>query len=139
MILLKSFLFLIIAALSVPSSRACPLQVYSAEALQAAQKDNRMVVLHFFKVGCHTCHVQTAFLTALKFSPTCPQCKDVVFFEVDVDEKNNQDLMKKVDVAMPAVLVVLQGEQSLGRSIGQTDANALLLFINDATKLTFQV
>jgi len=137
MLLMKRLL--ILAILSVSSSLAVPLKPYNSGEFQAAQKDNRLIVLHFFKMGCHTCHVQTDFLKALKHGPDCSGCNDVIFFEVDVDDKASQGLMDEVGVATPTSLVILQGCKPLNDPVaGQTDPKKLLELINTATNLSFK-
>ncbi|MEI8295931.1 MAG: thioredoxin family protein [Alphaproteobacteria bacterium] len=138
MMTLKSLVFLVITAVSVLPSQAALLQTYNVAALEEAQKSNRIIVLHFFKNGCHPCNLQKKVLSELKAPEGCPQCKDVVFFQVDVDEKDNLALMEKNGVATATVIVVLQGEKSLGRTAGTTGATELLDFINNTTKLQFQ-
>lgn len=139
MILMKKLLVLVI--LSVLPSAAVPLRSYNQKALKEAQEANCLIILQFFKHGCSPCHIQTTFLTALKEGPDCSGCKEVLFFKVDVDDKESLELMNKVGVATAASLVVLQGDKLLvDRPLsGQTNSRELLNFINTATNLSFKV
>jgi thiol-disulfide isomerase/thioredoxin len=77
------------------------------------------VFLDFKASWCTTCAAQERVINALK-SKNPEYGKKIVFIDVDWDEYGRSDIVKELRIPRRSTLVVLKGNQELGRVVAQT-------------------
>lgn len=114
-----------IAALFVAVSVAMPasaaqVKPYSSEALAAAQKENKSIVLVFHADWCPTCRAQSKVLAELAREPGLDGS---VFLQADFDKE--QALKDTHHVTAQSTVLVFKAKDEVARAIGVTDKDAL--------------
>jgi thioredoxin 1 len=98
---------------------ALTIAPYSAAALDAAQKADAPVALHFHAPWCPTCKAQSKTLNDLKADPAL----NITVLTVDYDTET--DLRKQLKVRSQSTLVVYRGAVERARVSGETQAEPL--------------
>ena len=86
------------------------------------------VFLDFKASWCTTCAAQARVLTALKAENPAYEA-EVTFIDVDWDAYGDSDLAQRLNIPRRSTLVVLRGDQELGRIVAGTsraDIQALM-------------
>lgn len=91
---------------------------YTPDLLAAELAAGKAVFLSFKASWCATCAAQERMIGALLSEN--PDYARVSFIDVDWDEWGNSDLVRALNVPRHATLVVLKGDQELGRKISAT-------------------
>lgn len=101
---------------------------YSPEALEAALADGQTVFLDFKASWCTTCAAQGRVIGALRGeNPAYDQ--GITFMTVDWDQWGQSRIVEDLNVPRRSTLIVLRGDQELGRIVAgtaQTEIKALL-------------
>lgn len=101
---------------------------YSPEALQAALADGQTVFLDFKASWCTTCAAQGRVINALRGENPAYD-KGITFMTADWDQWGKSQIVRDLNVPRRSTLIVLRGDQELGRIIAgtaQKDIKALL-------------
>ncbi len=114
--------FLIASAavsLAMPLGAQAAAVDYSPDLLQAELAAGKTVFLDFKASWCSTCAAQERVITALlQENPAYAQ--GVSFINVDWDQWGEGDLVKQLNIPRRSTLVVLKGDQELGRIVAGT-------------------
>ncbi|SMX40264.1 thioredoxin family protein [Maliponia aquimaris] len=120
----RSFLALTAGAAALPfAGQAAPLD-YTPGLVGAHLKKGETVFLDFKASWCSTCAAQERVIKALKAENPAYEAR-ITFINVDWDSYANDDLTKSLRIPRRSTLVVLKGEQELGRIVAQTSRNAI--------------
>ena len=112
----RAFLALIAAAAASPAVAA---DQYTPGAVTAALERGETVFLDFKASWCSTCAAQERVLKSLKAeNPAYEQA--ITFIDVDWDQYKRADLTKNLAIPRRSTLVVLKGNQELGRIVAGT-------------------
>ncbi|AUH33419.1 thioredoxin family protein [Paracoccus tegillarcae] len=101
---------------------------YTPEALQTALADGQTVFLDFKASWCTTCAAQGRVIEALREEDPAYDA-GITFMPVDWDEWKDSQIVTDLNVPRRSTLIVLRGDQELGRIIAgtaQKDIKALL-------------
>ena len=105
--------------LAMPLSAQAAAVDYSPELLQAELAAGKTVFLDFKASWCSTCAAQERVINALlQENPAYAQ--GVSFINVDWDQWGEGDLVKQLNIPRRSTLVVLKGDQELGRIVAGT-------------------
>ena len=114
---------LIVSALlacSAAATYALEVKPYSVAALDAAQKTDKPVALHFRADWCPTCRAQDKVLESLKSEP------GLALIVLAVNYDTEKDLKRRFGVNAQSTLVVLKGKKETSRLVGETSRQTLL-------------
>ncbi len=89
------------------------------------------VFLDFKASWCSTCRAQEDVLKKLKAANPAYE-KNITFINVDWDEHGKSELTKSLRIPRRSTLVVLKGDQELGRIIAQTDTATIKALMDTA-------
>lgn len=125
-----------IAAVTLPSvSWGAPLD-YHAGMIPARLAKGETLFLDFKASWCSTCAAQSRVLDALKAANPAYE-REITFINIDWDEHGEGPLVKQMNIPRRSTLVVLKGDQELGRIVAGTarkEIKALMdLALNAAT------
>ncbi|MBM7068997.1 thioredoxin family protein [Actibacterium sp. 188UL27-1] len=125
----RHFIALSSAALVVPAlARATPALDYTPGLADQRLKAGETVFLDFKAEWCTTCRAQERVIGALLAeNPAYGQA--ITFINIDWDDHKRDPLTKRLAIPRRSTLVVLKGDQELGRIVAGTrkdDIKALL-------------
>ena len=106
-------------ALSVPAF-ALKMTKFTPAALAEAQKAGKAVLVEVSAPWCPTCKAQAPILEKLL---TSDKFKSFVTFDVDFDSQKPD--LQALKVQMQSTLIVYKGDKEVGRSVGETKAEAI--------------
>jgi thioredoxin 1 len=105
--------------LAMPIATAHAATDYSPEILKAELAAGKTVFLDFKASWCSTCAAQERVINALrKDNPAYDQT--LSFINVDWDQWGDGDLVAQLNIPRRSTLVVLNGDQELGRIVAGT-------------------
>lgn len=117
---------LLIAA-SLPLAYALPVvspafadEKFTDEALAAAQKADKRILVEVAAGWCPICRAQKPILDSLAKND---KFKDFVFLKIDFDTQKAE--WRKLDVQRQSTLIVFKGSKEVGRTIGDTNAASI--------------
>lgn len=127
----RSFLLASAATLALApgASRAEMAKLFYTPGL--AEKDmaeGRVILLDFWASWCSTCRAQVRVMDELRTANPAYD-KAIRFITVDWDEYGTGELAQRLQIPRRSTLVLLKGEQELGRSVagtGKDEIKALL-------------
>ncbi|WP_223424966.1 thioredoxin family protein [Tateyamaria pelophila] len=127
----RHFLVLTAGAAALPfAANAAPL-AYKPGLVEKHLKAGDTVFLDFKADWCSTCATQERVINALKSEN--PDYEDkITFIDVDWDEYGKSDLAKRMNIPRRSTLVVLKGNQELGRIIAQTSKSQIKALMDTA-------
>lgn len=97
---------------------------YKKGLVEAELAAGKTVFLDFYTDWCTTCKAQQAKLRKLKKANPDYE-KHVTFINVDWDQHANSQLAKRLNIPRRSTLVVLKGDQELGRIVAGTSTKAI--------------
>ena len=125
----RSFLALSAATLALPlPAFASPNTPYTPELLKSELAAGKTVFLDFYATWCATCAAQRRIIDDLKAANPAYE-QSISFIVVDWDIWSDGDLVKQLKIPRRSTLVVLKGDQELGRIVAGTakaDIKALM-------------
>ena len=108
---LFAFVFLCLGA----GLAAAGTEGYTQVAFEAAQRAGKPILIDVTAPWCPTCRAQAPILKELTSQP---KFKDLQVFTVDFDSE--KDALHLLRVQQQSTLIVFQGENEVGRSVGDT-------------------
>lgn len=132
----RSFLALSAAAAAVPAMGHAIGADYTPGLVAAELAAGKTVFLDFAADWCSTCARQERVINALK-AENPDYAANISFVRVDWDDHKNAELTKSLGIPRRSTLVVLKGDEELGRIVagtGKADIKALMdIALNAAT------
>ncbi|WP_425100473.1 thioredoxin family protein [Tropicibacter sp. S64] len=127
----RDFLILTGAAAALPlAAKAAPLD-YTPGLVEKHLKAGDTVFLDFKASWCTTCAAQERVLNALKAeNPAYEQA--ITFINVDWDTYSKDPLTQSLNIPRRSTLVVLKGDQELGRVVAQTSTSSIKALMDTA-------
>lgn len=115
----RHFLALTAGAVALPfATNAAPL-AYEPGLVEKHLEAGETVFLDFKASWCSTCAAQERVINALK-AENPDYATKITFIDVDWDTYGKSDLVKRMNIPRRSTLVVLKGDQELGRIVAQT-------------------
>lgn len=115
----RTFLTLTAATAALPfAAHAAPLD-YRPGLADSHLSQGDIVFLDFKASWCSTCAAQERVISALKSENPAYEAK-ITFINVDWDTYSNSELARSLKIPRRSTLVVLKGDQELGRIVAQT-------------------
>jgi len=100
---------------------------FTAADFAAAQAADKPILIDVTASWCPTCRAQKPILAALLGEA---RFAEFVLFEVDYDRQ--KDVVRRFAVRMQSTLIVLRGQDELGRSIGDTNRASIVSLLEMA-------
>ena len=127
----RSFIALSSAALVLPSTLGAKPLDYRPGMVRERLAAGDTVFVDFTASWCSTCRTQGRRIEALKkANPAYEQ--SVTFVDVDWDAYGNSELSKSLKIPRRSTLVVLKGDEELGRLVAQTSESAIKQLMDTA-------
>lgn len=114
-----------VAAAALPSFAASTR--YTPDALAAAQKSGKPVLVEVSAPWCPTCKAQKAVLAELD-----KMDKFKSFTKIEVDFDTQKDALKALKANMQSTLIVYKGEKEMGRLVGDTKRDSIEALLSKA-------
>ena len=127
----RSFLALTAASVTLPLAARADILDYTPGLVQERLAAGETVFLDFTATWCSTCRSQGRTIRALKdANPAYAQ--SVTFIDVDWDEYGRSELAQSLQIPRRSTLVVLKGDQELGRLVAQTGQSQIKALMDTA-------
>lgn len=127
----RDFLILSAGAAALPlAAQAAPMD-YTAGLVQKHLAAGDTVFLDFKADWCSTCAAQERVINALKAENPDYEAK-ITFINVDWDQHGKSELVKSLNIPRRSTLVVLKGDQELGRIVAQTSTASIKALMDSA-------
>jgi thiol-disulfide isomerase/thioredoxin len=117
-LLATSAAFAAMLVLSETSARA--ETKFTLEALEAAQKAGKSILVEVAAPWCPTCKAQQPIIEWLAKDA---KFKDFVFLKLDFDSQ--KDELRKLNARNQSTLIVFKGTNEVGRSVGDTNPDSI--------------
>ena len=122
--------FLIASAALLPSAALAGTD-YTPGLVKSELEAGKTVFLDFKASWCSTCAAQERVINALKAAdPAYEQA--ISFIDVDWDKYGRSDLSKGLNIPRRSTLVVLKGDQELGRIVAGTSKKSIKALMDTA-------
>ncbi|MBR9844261.1 MAG: thioredoxin family protein [Rhodobacteraceae bacterium] len=129
----RDFLALSAATLALPRAAfAAPLD-YTPGLVDARLAAGETVFLDFKASWCGTCKAQEKVINALKSENSAYEA-NITFVNVDWDDYAKADLTRRLQIPRRSTLVVLRGEDELGRIVADTSRDGIKSLMDTALK-----
>ena len=115
----RTFLTLTAATLISPMAARAEALSYTPGMVQDRLAKGETLFLDFTASWCSTCRSQARTINALK-SENPAYANGVTFIDIDWDTYGKSELAQSLRIPRRSTLVVLKGEQELGRIVAQT-------------------
>ena len=109
------------------ASPALAMEKFTGEALEAAQKAGKSIIVDVAASWCPVCKAQGAVLETLAKNE---KFKDFVFLKVDFD--GQKDDLRKLNARLHSTLIAFKGDKEIERVIGETDPAAIEALLTKA-------
>ena len=124
----RDFMLAFGASTLVPMAAKAAGMAYTEGLVQEKLAAGETVFLDFKASWCTTCRAQERVINALKeANPAYAQ--NITFIDIDWDEFGRSDIVDRYNVPRRSTLIVLKGDQELGRIVAgtsQSDIQALM-------------
>lgn len=117
----------LLAAASVPAFALTGGTKYTPDALSAAQKAGKAVLVEVSAPWCPTCRAQKAVFQELDKTA---KYKAITKIEVDFDSQ--KDALKALNAKQQSTLIVFKGEREVGRLVGDARKEAIEALLDKA-------
>lgn len=115
----RDFIALTAATVLVPLAASAEVRDYTPGMAQKDLKAGKTVFLDFSATWCSTCAAQDRVITALRAENPAYDA-NISFIKVDWDDYGTGKLSKSLQIPRRSTLVVLKGNQELGRIVAGT-------------------
>lgn len=123
--------FILTSLAFLPASALAAPVVYTPGLVTSELAAGKTLFLDFKASWCPTCAAQERVLEALKAeNPAYEQ--SVTFINVDWDDYGRSDLVRSLNIPRRSTLVVLRGEQELGRIVAGTGRDEIKALMDTA-------
>lgn len=132
----RDFIILATAASATPFAAMAEGQEYFPGLVQTQLAAGKTVFLDFTATWCSTCAAQGRVIDALQSEDPAYQ-ENVEFVDVDWDEYGSGQLSQALNIPRRSTLVVLKGNQELGRIVAGTSRKQIKMLMDlalDAAK-----
>lgn len=120
----RSFLALTAAAAVTPAFAQAASLDYTPGLVAKLLKDGEVVFIDFAADWCTTCKAQERRIEAFRAENPAYDA-NIAFVRVDWDKYGRGDLVKNLNVPRRSTLVVLKGNQELGRVVANTSSSSI--------------
>jgi thioredoxin 1 len=100
---------------------------FTPEAFASAQAADASILVDIDAPWCPTCKAQRPILDRLESAPKFAKLK---VFRVDFDSQ--KDVVRSLRATTQSTLIVFKGKAETGRSVGETDADAIAALLDKA-------
>ena len=129
----RTFLVTTAVALTLPVLARAEILTYTPGMVQDRLAKGETLFLDFTATWCSTCRSQGRTIRALKdANPAYAQ--GVTFIDIDWDTYGKSDLAQSLKIPRRSTLVVLKGDQELGRIVAQTGKSEIQALMDTALK-----
>lgn len=130
MILRRTFLGLAAAAAMLGSlpAMASNMVTYTPEVLAQYVSSGEPYMLDFSATWCSTCHAQERVLETLQSQNAA--YNDITILRVDWDTYRGSDLVRDLAIPRRSTLVMMQGQNELGRVVAQTSEASIAALLD---------
>lgn len=108
------------AVVAVAPAHAATIQPFTASAFEAAQRQDRPILVNVYADWCPVCRAQHKALSEIL--PKA-EFKNLAVFNVNFDRQ--QDVWSKFGVRGQSTLIIFRGRREAVRSVGATDPAAI--------------
>ncbi len=127
----RDFIALTAASIAIPSAlQAAPLD-YTEGLVEQHLAKGETVFLDFKANWCSTCARQERVIKELKANNPAYE-KTVTFINVDWDQHGNGMLARELNIPRRSTLVVLKGDEELGRIVAGTSKSEIKALMDTA-------
>ena len=120
----REFIATAAAAMVLPVLAQAGGAVYTPGLAQAELAAGKTVFLDFTATWCSTCAAQGRVIEKLQ-AGNPDYAKNISFIDVDWDDYGNGELSRTLNIPRRSTLVVLKGNQELGRIVAGTSTKAI--------------
>ena len=129
----RDFIALTAAAAVAPHALTAKVVDYTPGLAKKALADGKTVFLDFSATWCGTCSAQDRVINALR-DENPDYDANVTFIKVDWDDYGNGKLSNALKIPRRSTLVVLKGDQELGRIVAGTARKQIKKLMDTALK-----
>jgi thiol-disulfide isomerase/thioredoxin len=129
----RDFLALSAATLTLPQAALASAIDYTPGLVDQRLDAGETVFLDFKASWCGTCKAQEKVINALKSENPAYEA-NVTFINIDWDTYSKADLTRRLQIPRRSTLVVLRGDQELGRVVADTSRDGIKSLMDTALK-----
>lgn len=115
------------ALLTYGRAFAAEEQPFTLKVFQTAQDQHKSILIEIHASWCTTCQAQKPILSDLFARP---KFKDLTVLRVDFDSQKKQ--VREFRATMQSTLIVFKGREEMGRSVGETEVDAIAALLDKA-------
>jgi thioredoxin 1 len=102
-------------------------QPFTPELFQTAKDQHKSILIEIYASWCPTCRAQKPILSDLLAKP---RFKDLTVLRVDFDSQKKE--VRNFRANVQSTLIVFKAGEEVGRSVGQTQADAIAALLDKA-------
>ncbi|MDV4144570.1 thioredoxin family protein [Shimia sp. FJ5] len=129
----RDFLALSAATLALPRAALASATAYTPGLVDERLAAGETVFLDFKASWCGTCKAQEKVINALKAEDPAYEA-NITFINVDWDDYAKDDLTRRLQIPRRSTLVVLRGDEELGRVVAETSRDGIKALMDTALK-----
>ncbi len=129
----RDFLALSAATLALPRAALASATAYAPGLVDERLAAGETVFLDFKASWCGTCKAQEKVINALKAEDPAYEA-NITFINVDWDDYAKDDLTRRLQIPRRSTLVVLRGDEELGRVVAETSRDGIKALMDTALK-----
>ncbi|WP_243613618.1 thioredoxin family protein [Shimia aestuarii] len=129
----RDFLALSAATLALPRTALASATAYTPGLVDERLAAGETVFLDFKASWCGTCKAQEKVINALKAEDPAYEA-NITFINVDWDDYAKDDLTRRLQIPRRSTLVVLRGDEELGRVVAETSRDGIKALMDTALK-----
>lgn len=129
----RDFLALSAATLTLPQAALASAIDYTPGLVDQRLDAGETVFLDFKASWCGTCKAQEKVINTLKSENPAYEA-NVTFINIDWDTYSKADLTRRLQIPRRSTLVVLRGDQELGRVVADTSRDGIKSLMDTALK-----
>ncbi|WP_420861966.1 thioredoxin family protein [Algirhabdus cladophorae] len=115
----RDFMLLTGATVTLPSVTWAKAMAYTPGLVKEKLAAGETVLIDYTATWCSTCRAQGRTLTKLKEANSAYE-ENITFIDIDWDQFGRGDLAQELKIPRRSTLVLLRGDQELGRIVADT-------------------